>query len=267
VSVTNNGYGGVGFQSGGGSVSPTSAPVYATVRAPTNSSEVTVIAWVNPAAPDLVTLPTGENSTLEGNLQNSTLAQQAACAAQVIAWTLSSRLNLNSSADVNYANAWMVKNSANTTPPSTITPSAQLSGGNYRLINDWGNGKSFENVGGTPDPCKTGLIPGWLTPGQPSQYEGYSSTSPSGEVYQIAEGRIGTIGQAASSTINGRTVPWIWSVIEFNSSGSPMYSNVAMFPTYSVYVSGSLVTTYNQSTVAAFVLNSQSYQLTPSQIP
>ena len=59
VSVTNNGYGGLGFQSGGGVVSPTSAPVYATVHAPINSPEVSVIAWVNGAAPDLNPLPTG----------------------------------------------------------------------------------------------------------------------------------------------------------------------------------------------------------------
>src|SRR6202041_2047185 len=61
VSVTNNGYGGSGFQSGGGITSATSAPVNATVHAPMNSPEVTVIAWVNPQAPDLVTLPSGAN--------------------------------------------------------------------------------------------------------------------------------------------------------------------------------------------------------------
>ena len=83
-----------------------------------------------------------------------------------------------------------------------------------------------------------------------------------------AEGRIGTVGQRGSETINGgRTVPWIWSAIEFNTTGTPTYSNVGMFPTYSVYVSGSLVATYAQSTVAAFVAKDQTYELTPSQIP
>jgi hypothetical protein len=269
VSVTNNGYGGTGFQSGGGAVSATSAPVYATVRAPLNSPEVTVIAWVNGNAPDLNPLPSGENSALQSTLQNGTVAQSLQCAGLVSDWSiLLVATDINTSADAAYANAWLVKNSANTAPPSTITPSAQLSGGNYRLINDFGNGKGFYNVGITPDPCNTGIIPGWAVAGQPSQYMGATGTSPSAEAYQLAEGRIGTVGQRGSQTINsGRTVPWIWSVIEFNSSGSPTYSNVAMFPTYSVYVSGSLVTTYAQSTVAAFILNSQSYQLTPSQIP
>jgi hypothetical protein len=268
VSVTNNGYGGVGFQSGGGSVSPTSAPVYATVRAPTSSPEVTVIAWVNGNAPDLNPLPTGENSTLQGNLSSS----PSSCGFEVFEWSvLGIAANIVTAADSAYANAWLVKNSANTAPPSTITPSAQLSGGNYRLINDWGNGKGFYNVGITPDPCGTSVpqsILNWIGNGQPSQYMGSSGTSPSGEVYQLSEGRIGTLGQRGSQTINGgRTVPWIWSVIEFNSAGAPTYSNVGMFPTYSVYVSGTLVATYPQSTVAAFILNNSTYQRTPSQIP
>ncbi len=42
---------------------------------------------------------------------------------------------------------------------------------------------------------------------------------------------------------------------------------VRMFPTYSVYVNGSLVITYAQSKVADFVAKDQTYQLTPSQIP
>ena len=267
VSVTNNGYGGSGFQSGGGVVSPTSAPVYATVRAPLNSPEVTVIAWVNGNAPDLNPLPTGENSTLQSYLQNGTLAQQVVCAIQVTDWVAGFATDIITAADSAYANAWLIKNSANTAPPRTITPSAQNSGGNHRLFNDFGNGKAAYNVGITPDPCNTGIL-GWASKGQPSQYMGASGTSPSGEVYQLAEGRIGTVGQLGSETINGgRTVPWIWSVIEFNSSGTPTYDDVGMFPTYSVYVNGEIVITYPQSTVAAFIANNQTYQLEPSQIP
>lgn len=164
-------------------------------------------------------------------------------------------MNIVTGADSAYANAWLLKNSANTTPPSTITPEAQKSGGNYRSINDFGNGKSFTDVGNTPDPCKTGLL-GWAGKGQPSQYDGYSSTSPAGQDYQIAEGRIGKVGQAGSETINGgRTVPWIWSAIEFNSAnGAPNYNPpLAMFPTYYLYVNGTLTYTFAQSAVATFI--------------
>ena len=76
------------------------------------------------------------------------------------------------------------------------------------------------------------------------------------------------MGQSGSQTINnGRTVPWVWSVIEFDSSGIPTYTDTAMFPTYSVYVNGGLLVTFNQSSVASFVANDQTYQRTPSQIP
>jgi hypothetical protein len=263
VSVTNNGYGGLGFQSGGGAVSPNSVPVFATVRAPANSPEVTVIAWVNGGAPDLNPLPSGANSQLITALNSSPVS----CAALVIVWAeLGTPTYIQTGNDAAYANAWLVKNSANTAPPTTITPSAQYSGGNYRLFNDFGNGKGGYNVGTTPDPCNTGYIPGWVGAGQASPYMG-GGTSPSGKVYQLAEGRIGKIGQLGSQTINnGRTVPWIWSVIEFDSSGNPTYSDVGMFPTYSVYVSGSLVKTYAQSPVASFVAKDQTYQRTPSQI-
>lgn len=260
ITVTNNGYSGSGFTAGSGQTAK-SSPVQANVHAPLKSPEVTIISWVNGGAPDLNPLPSGANTTLINNL-NSTLS----CALQVTKWTVGIKSNVNSSADVNYANAWLIKKSANTAPPSTITPSTAYSGGNYRLFNDFGNGKGGYNVGITPDPCNTGVIPGWVAAGQASQYMGATGTSLTGKTYQLAEGRIGRVGQAGSQTINGRTVPWIWSVIEFDSAGNPTYSDHAMFPTYSVYVNGSLVATYAQSSVATFVAKDQTYQRTPSQI-
>jgi len=190
------------------------------------------------------------------------------CGVEIAEWVAGIAANINTAVDSAYANSWLLQNSANSAPPSTITPSVQQSAGNFRLFNDFGNGGGFYQVGNTPDPCGTGLVPAGWTTGQASPYMGASGTSPSGEIYQLAEGRVGTIGQLASQTINGgRTVPWVWSVIEFNSSGAATYSNVGMFPTYSVYVGGNLVATYPQSTVMAFVSNSNAYQLTPSQIP
>jgi len=260
VTVTNNGYG-TGFV-GVGQPGTTSSSIQAQVRAPLNSPEVTVIAWVNPSAPDLNPLPSGANSTLIGALNSS----PGSCAIQVGLWAVGSRLNVSSSADVAYANAWLIKASPNPTPPSSISPAAQYSAGNYRLFNDFGGAKPGLNVGITPDPCNTGLIPGWVAAGQASQYMGASGTSSSGKIYLLAEGRIGKAGQIASYTLNGRTVPWIWSVIEFDSSGNPTYSDTAIVPTYSVYVNGSLAWTHAQSPVASFIANDQTYQRTPSQI-
>jgi hypothetical protein len=268
VSVTNNGYGGNAFNGTSSGQSATSGPAYATVGSPISSPEITVIAWVNGLAPDLATLPTGENSTLQSVLQNGTTAESLVCAAEIFDWVTGDADEVKNSTDAAYANAWLLKNSANPAPPTTITPSAQQSAGHFRLFNDFGNGRGFYQVGETPDPCGAALVPAGWTTGQASQYMGASGTSPSGEVYQVSGGRIGKIGQLGSEIINGgRTVPWIWSAIEFNSSGASTYSNVGMFPTYSLYVNGSLAATYPQSSVAAFILNNQTYQLTPSQIP
>jgi len=275
VSVTNNGYGGSPFYAGNTGESPTSTPANAAVHAPIpNSPEVTVIAWIDGNAPDLKVFPAG-NQTLVQKLHN---ANNYVCGAELAFWVAGSPIDIQSSTDQDYANDWLIKYSANTAPPSTITPSAQLSAGNFRMINDYGgSGPGFYRLGITPDPC--GILPisvlNWIAQGQPNQYNGKSGTSGSGEVYQLVEGRLGTTGQKVNLTLNSRTAPWVWTVIKFDSSGNPTYSERAVFPTYSVYVNGTLAHTYEQIPVSCFSGNNasscfagkdQTYQLTPSQI-
>ena len=267
VTVTNNGYGGSAFYSGSTGEPATSSPVYATVHSPMNTPEITVVAWVNGNAPDLLTLPSGANSTLM-----SDLADPTECAGVISAWgVLHEREDLVTANDAAYANIWLVKNSANPVPPITPTPPSVLqSTGNFRLFNDYGNGGGFYQVGSTPNPCGAtapGFILNWVGTGQSSPYMGRSGTSPSGEVYQLAEGRLGVLGQSVNQTINGMTTPWIWSVIEFDSSGNPMFTNHSIFPTFTVYKNGYFVANYPQSSVTTFNQNTDAYQLTPSQIP
>jgi hypothetical protein len=95
------------------------------------------------------------------------------------------------------------------------------------------------------------------------------STS-AGNVYALAEGRIGTIGQLISETINSRSVPWIWSVVEFDSSGNPINvqndNNYATFPTYFIYINGQIYAQVPQGQLEDFTTLNSSSQLTPSQI-
>ena len=271
VTVTNNGYGGNPFNGGSVGQTPTSPSVNATVRAIIASQpEITVIAWVDGTAPDLNPLPSGANQNLVTHLNSSA----ASCGIEVGLWVVGSPVDILTQTDQNYANGWLVKYSANPTPPNTITPSTQLSAGNFRLFNDFG-GSSLNNavqVGRTPDPCGidfgSNTVKNWISAGQSSPYMGAYGTSGSGKVYQLAEGRIGKAGQAGSQTINaGRTVPWIWSDIEFDANGNPYYSDVAIFPTYSVYKNGVLVETIHQSAVATFIALDSNYQRIPSDIP
>ena len=277
VSVTNNGYGGLAFDGGAVGESPTSAPIYATVHAPiAGAPEVTVIGWINGNAPDLQTLPAG-NMNLVTQLNKNSVT----CAAEVGAWIAGATADVHGPVDQDYANDWLIKYSANPAPPSSIDPKTQLTAGKYRMMNDFGGtGGGFHALGKTPDPCavKTAGLKAiiyWTSDGQPSQYDGASGTSPSGRVYQLAEGRVGMAGQLANQTLNSRTTPWIWSVVKFDSSSNPTYSEHGVFPTYSIYVNGSLVTTIPQIQVscysggnasACFSGKDATFQLTPSQI-
>ena len=225
--------------------------------------DVTVIAWVNASA---VALPSGENAALQAYLQNGTALQIAGCISQIGDWIKGDRDAVVTTIDTAYANAWLLRNSGNSQPPSTIVPGAQLSGGNFRLFNDYELGT---RVGSTPDPCKTGNITGWYptAPGDPSPHDGAVGFSPFYMYYQLNEGQIGGAGQLVNWTLNQSSTPWIWSVVEFDEWGIPTTAGHAMFPTYSVYVNGTLTAIYPQSSAAAFIAQNDTYQLTPSQIP
>ncbi len=70
-------------------------------------------------------------------------------------------------------------------------------------------------------------------------------------------------------TINGRSTPWIWSVVRFNlqSELDPQAIDHAIFPTYSLYEDGQLVATFPQANHEAFIALDATYQRLPSEIP
>ncbi len=266
IVVTNNGYGGSAFNGTGSGQQATSQAAIAQIQAAVmNTPQMTIIAWVNGNAPDLQTLPSGANSTLVSKLGNPT-----DCAGELAVWAFEHTApDVHTATDVSYANLWLVKNSANPAPPNTITPSVQQSAGNFRLFNDFGNGGNFLQVGSTPNPCGAtapASVLAWIGQGQKDSNSG-PGKSTSGKQYQLAEGRLGTVGQSINATLNGTTTPWIWSVIEFDSSGNPITNDHAIFPTYSVYQNGYLVNTYAQAPVSQFIQLNQSSERTPQQIP
>ncbi len=190
-------------------------------------TEVTVIAWI---CGSCITLP-----ILDDQLTTD-LNYGPSCVVDALAWMAGIQEDINGSADVTYANAFLLQNSANSPPPSNIgpAPSAYEAGGNYRLFIDYGNpavGNVYA-VGATPQPCHGYLSPNFSAGGQDSPYNGSTGTSATGLPYLLVEGRVGSSGQLINQTLNGTTAPWIWSVIEFTASGTPVYSNHAVFPWY-----------------------------------
>ena len=246
------------------------ATATATVDVKVSTADIVVIGWVNSSA---ITLPGGASFLLRIDINTPLI-----CSALLLDWVVGLPTDLFGQAEVDYANAFLLIHSGNAQPPSTINPDAQLAAGDFRLFNRLqatysASGGTISNfsaihssaqVGTTPDPC--GLVGNASGQAHPSNGSNGVTSSGTG-VYQLAEGRLGTLGQRVNQTINGITTPWIWSVIRFDASGNPDTSDHAIFPTYYVYQDGSLITTYPQSAPTAFIPLGDTYQRLPSQIP
>ena len=86
-------------------------------------------------------------------------------------------------------------------------------------------------------------------------------------VLLAAQGRLGSLGQRVNTTINGRSTPWIWSVIHFDASGNLRPLDHAIFPTYYVYKDGDLIATFPQSAPATFIALDATYQRLVPEVP
>lgn len=250
--------------------STTGREVTADSRLTIATADVVVVSWVDSS---VVTLPSGASSLLTGSLNTP-----GTCSLMLLDWAVGIPTFLFGSAEVDYANAFLLKNSGNSRPPATIDPDSTLAGGDFRLFNRFQatftqTGSAISNltvlksaavVGTTPDPC--GLVPNASGEAHPSNGANGVTSSGTG-VFQLAEGRLGSLGQRVNATINGRTTPWIWSVIRFDASGALTPLDHAIFPTYSVYKDGTLTATFPQSAPSAFISKDARYQRNTSEVP
>jgi len=237
---------------------------------PVTTDDVVVIGWVDG---NTITLPQDASFELKVALNTST----ATCLEQVGSWALGFPVNLSSDSDRAYANAFLLKNSANKKPPNPINPSMVLSNGDFRLFNRLqvqftvSNGQisnpqylqSVSAVGSTPNPCNR-LFP--YLAGEVHLWNGDKAVIFGRTVYQLNEGRIGSTGQDVSRTINRRTVPWIWNVIKFDRNGVINILDNSQFPTYSVYKNGQLLYSFPQIALPSFILKDETWQRYPWQI-
>ena len=130
-------------------------------------------------------------------------------------------------------------------------------------------------VGNTVEPCGSGATAIGVT--HPN--DGNVGTSLFGDKYQLSEVRVDRAGQNGWAALhNQATIPWVWSVIEFDQNGYPDYgrlknassinptTNYQLFPTYSVYINGKLLYKTTQGTSASFANLTPGLQLSPSAI-
>ncbi len=252
-------------------------PVTASEEIKVATKDVTVIAWVDGSPIDMILSALEAdpklNRTLKFNLDTPGL-----CSVQLGNWAIGLRTSILSDTDRQFANAFLLKNSANSRPENTIDPDAIETGGDFRLFNRFQvffqvqNGqivgqpdvrKMVTEVGSTRDPC--GLIPPSGGEDHP-QFNGANGITTSGTgVFQLNEGRIGFAGQAVDRTLNacqdfncinitiGPPTPWIWSVIKFDAQGNRTPVESQIFPTYFVYENGVKVAESIQSDPEVFI--------------
>ena len=239
------------------------------------TSDVTIVAAVRG---DLITLPSGDNSLLDAALNTSFVT----CNGLLGTWATTGIASLiDTDIDRQYANAFLVKYSANNPPPNTINPDTVEQGGDFRLFNRMqtafrvSNGQVLNapkflqakfDVGLSPNPCSRFLTTPILNSGEVNVSNGGKGPSASATgVFQLNEGRLGTLGQEVNLTLNGHSTPWIWSVIEFDTHGQLILpANTQIFPTYFIYQDGQLVNVINQSDIETFIsLDETSQQGTP----
>jgi hypothetical protein len=245
-------------------------PAVAVAQSSQTCAEITIVTWIDGNA---ITLPKGEGIVVEGLFPPLgpwpfLSSGWAACDAELV---LLANGNIgvipNDPADVDYANAWLLKYSGNSNPGASITPSTFTSlNYQYRLFADYSPGLNIHttSIGYTPDPCGTPFA--YVQGDAYSQNGNYTGdplgTGPSQQGYQflLAETRVGAAGQAGWKALNNQhEIPWVWSVIEFDQNGNPIRltagANYQIFPTYSIYKNGMFVSKMPlpaQSTAKAF---------------
>jgi hypothetical protein len=105
----------VATYSADGNYSVASANTPETTTCQIKSAEITVVGWIDATQ---ITLPSGANQSLVRTLNK----HGNQCSFLVGLWLFKQQLDLNADTDRAYANAWLVKNSANSAPPATIDP-------------------------------------------------------------------------------------------------------------------------------------------------
>jgi len=200
--------------------------------------------------------------------------------------------------DRRYANAFLVRYSGNSDPGSSINRTAielEFDSGVWKFAHRAYNrfqaffvvrsGRILPNIsrlqdradaGYTPNPCLRVQVPLPVQAPEVDSLNGQTGVSAAGDfVYHINQARVGASGQAGDTYLNdrtsnttygvpGNTTPWIWSVIQFDLSGTlrvPLTTQV--FPTYSVFEGATRIAVRPQSVLEPFISLSSSSRFIP----
>ncbi len=262
---------------------PSGATAEEEVQVRGHTPDVTVVAWVNgtPVAAQLEQL-----RPQAGYLIRADMSNPVTCNGTVLIWLVTGiAADVFTDVDRRFVNAFLLANSANQSPGTSIDPDAVGDRGDYRMWSRYQVSiddreprvdpiqEPTPRIGNTPNPCGgAGVLPFVPAYGAPEVHPNNWArglTSSRTGAYILSEGRLGSDGQEINETLNGRTTPWIWSVIRFDLKGELVPSDIdhQMFPTYYVYADGQLIRTYPQSDAEAFISLNASSQRLPNEVP
>jgi hypothetical protein len=231
-----------------------------------------VVGWIDGNA---ISLPSGASLALQSELNIP-----ISCDATLFRWlTLGLTPEIQNDTDREYANGFLLKNSANSEPPQLLDPASFLAAGDFRLFSDIKAkfrvvdglimdphpiGLPQTVVGKTPDPCRLPLAS--PANAEPHPDNGRHDLTPSRTTYfLLASGRLGSRGQTINAEINGRTTPWIHAVTKFNSQGA--YGlDLSIFPRFTIYENLARVSEPPQGPPGPFIALDDSYQTKAAEI-
>ncbi len=238
--------------------------------------DAVAVGWIDPQP---IEFPSGASLSLV-----ITLSDLIECPAVIGLWSVGVPTEIETPTDVRYANAFLMKNSANSDPGQSIDPDVVRSNGDWRLFNRLkvritevrdgrirafvANGVSRALVGRTPIPCLVGSA----APQVHFQNGARAINSTGRIVFQMSQGRVGMTGQEVDRTLNypdlrlGSGTPWIWSILRFDKTGSLLALDSQIFPTYSIFLDGQLVQTIRQGDLDFFVIHDETSQRRVDQI-
>jgi hypothetical protein len=238
------------------------------------TKNVVVVSWIDGSPISLS--PTGVNPDLLSSLSSS-----ISCHVLLGFWAIRSDVYLNTSTDRDYANSFLLKNSANAAPPATMSL-AVLTGEDFRMFNPLQATYRKTSpitglrvmtlppkIGKTPDPCPSPKVPSLAAETHPDNGFSKIVSGTGGDgVVQLAESRIGSIGQTVHLTINTSIVstPWIWTVLRVDS-GTPQLADHSMVPTHTLYIDGSRISPPTTQDIPTFLTKDDSYQMPAASIP
>lgn len=246
----------------------------------TVTPRVTVVGWVDGSAIDPARIAPGASRTVRAqfhNVENAATDPKAArrCMAAVsrlLVATMSPGTPVNFLneetflADGLFAQASLVKSSANGQPPDSLTDD-YIGRGDFRLMNDFrvvGSAQrafarathKLARVGNTPLPCggadvvrsstAAQQLAEWFDVGRSDEHElNDRRVCRNDRLTQLNEGRIGRKGREIQKLLSGsdrpadEITPWVWAAISFGRNGR-FTLDTQNFPTYSVYIDGQL---------------------------